>query len=168
MSTVTTDGSLNANIGGSIKSEVVELLFKIHFSHSGIGKFYAQIKLVLRDEKVEEVNFYSFVVVVFFCFLGQCGDGGGPGCSLEAPHLYCCFVDFQKAFYSVWYNGLLYKLFDNKIGGKFYNFIADMYSRSKCVIKIGNNRTDYFNYNKGERQRCILFPLLFSLYLDYI
>ena len=36
----------------------------MHFSHSGIDKFYVQIKLVLRDEKVEEVNFYSFVVVV--------------------------------------------------------------------------------------------------------
>ena len=74
----------------------------MHFSHSGIGKFYARVKLVLRDEKVKEVNFYSFVLVslllFFFCFLGQCGNGGGPGCSLEAPHLYCCFVDFQKVF----------------------------------------------------------------------
>ena len=139
----------------------------MHFSYSGIGKFYVQIKLVLRDEEVEEVNFYSFVVVVvvfFLAFLGNAVMGEGR----DVPHLCCCFVNFQKAFYSVWYNGLLYKLIDNKIGGKFYHFIADMYSRSKCVIKIGNNRTDYFNYNKGERQRCILSPLLFTLYLDYI
>ena len=98
----------------------------------------------------------------------QCGNGGGPGCLSEAPHLYCCFVDVQKPFDSVWYNCLLYKRLNNKIGGKFYHFIVDMYSRSKCEIKIGNNRTDYFNYNKGERQRCILSPLLFILYLDNI
>ena len=55
----------------------------MHFSHSGIGKFYARIKLVLRDEKVEEVNFYSFVVVVvvvvvfFFASLGNAVMGEG-------------------------------------------------------------------------------------------
>ena len=36
----------------------------MHFSLKGIGKFYVNIKLVLRDQEVEEVNFYSFVVVV--------------------------------------------------------------------------------------------------------
>ena len=39
------------------------------------------------------------------------------------------FLYFQKAFDSVWYNGLLYKLLDNKIGGKFYHFIVDTFSR---------------------------------------
>ena len=34
----------------------------MHFSVEGIGKFYVYMKLVLRDEEVEEVNFYSFVV----------------------------------------------------------------------------------------------------------
>ena len=67
------------------------------------------------------------------------------------------FLDFQKAFDSVWHNGLLYKLLDNKIAGKSYHFIADVYSRSKCPVKIGYKRTDYFNYNKGIRQGCTVF-----------
>ena len=37
------------------------------------------------------------------------------------------FLDFQKAFDSVWHNGLLYKLLDNKIAGKSYHFLADVY-----------------------------------------
>ena len=45
----------------------------MHFSLKRIGKFYVNMKLVLREEEVEEVNFYSFVVVVvvvvFFAFL---------------------------------------------------------------------------------------------------
>ena len=41
----------------------------MHFSVEGIGKFYVYMKLVLRDEEVEEVNFYSFVVVVVSFFL---------------------------------------------------------------------------------------------------
>ena len=73
------------------------------------------------------------------------------------------FLDFQKAFDSVWHNGLLYKLLDNKIAGKSYYFLADVYSRSKCPVKLGYKRTDCFNYNKGIRQGCILSPLLFNL-----
>ena len=108
MSTLTTDGSLNANTGGSIKFEVVKRLFKIHFSHSGIVKFYVQIKLVLRDEKVQEVNFYSFVLVVvvvlllllllllFFCFLGQCGNGEGRDVLRRLPIYIAVLLIFKK------------------------------------------------------------------------
>ena len=110
MSTLTTDGSLNANTGGSIKFEVVKRLFKIHFSHSGIVKFYVQIKLVLRDEKVQEVNFYSFVLVVvvvlllllllllFFCFLGQCGNGEGRDVLRRLPIYIAVLLIFKKRF----------------------------------------------------------------------
>ena len=95
---------MNVNIGGSIKSEVVELLFKIHFSHSGIGKFYAQIKLVLRDEKVEEVNFYSFVVVVvvvvvfFFASLGNAVMGEGRDVLWRLPIYIAVLLIYKKRF----------------------------------------------------------------------
>ena len=80
--------------------------------------------------------------------------------------LFCCFVDFQKAFDSIWHDGLLSKLITYKLGGHFYQLISDMYSRSKCAIKCGNRRTQFFNYNRGVRQGCILSPLLFNLYLN--
>ena len=37
--------------------------------------------------------------------------------------IYACFVDFKKALDSVWHDGLIYKLLDNKIGGRFYDLI---------------------------------------------
>ena len=40
----------------------------MYFALKGIGKFYVYVKLVLRDEEVDEVNFYSFVVVVVVSF----------------------------------------------------------------------------------------------------
>ena len=78
--------------------------------------------------------------------------------------LFCCFIHFQKAFDSIWHNGLLHKLLYNKIGGQFYRLITDMYSKTKCAIKNRNKRSSFFNYNGGVRQGCILSPLLFNLY----
>ena len=80
--------------------------------------------------------------------------------------LFCCFVDFQKAFNSIWHDGLLHKLLHKNIGGQFYHLISDMYSKTKCAVKNGNKRSSFFDYDRGVRQGCILSPLLLNLYLD--
>ena len=82
--------------------------------------------------------------------------------------IYACFVDFKKAFDSVWHQGLLYKLLKYKIGGHFYDLIKNMYSHTKCAIKISNSRTPFFQYKRGVRQGCILSPLLFNIYINEI
>ena len=80
--------------------------------------------------------------------------------------LYTCFVDFKKAFDSIWHQGLLYKLLKYNIGGSFYKIISSMYSNSICCVKDNYTRSEFFNYDKGVRQGCILSPLLFNLYLN--
>ena len=40
---------------------------------------------------------------------------------LHKQKLYACFVDFKKAFDSVWYAGLFYRLLDYGIGDNIYN-----------------------------------------------
>ena len=62
----------------------------MHFALKGIGKFYVYVKLVLRDDEVEEVNFYSFVVVVvvsFFAFLGNAVMEEGQGVLWMLPFI---------------------------------------------------------------------------------
>ena len=80
--------------------------------------------------------------------------------------IYACFIDFKKAFDSVWHEGLLIRLLQNNINGKFYELIKNLYSKSNCYIKLGSRRTRSFNYLRGVRQGCILSPLLFNLYLN--
>jgi hypothetical protein len=46
----------------------------------------------------------------------------------ENGKIYACFVDFKKAFDSVWHQGLYYKLLENQIGGHFFDLIKDMYT----------------------------------------
>ena len=73
--------------------------------------------------------------------------------------VYACFVNFRKAFDSLWHDGLLYKLLQ-------INVIKSLYSNSNCSIRIGNNQTQPFQYTRGVRQGCILSPLLFNLYVN--
>ena len=80
--------------------------------------------------------------------------------------VYACFVDFRKAFDSVWHEGLFYKLLKINIGGHFYNLIKTLYCSSTCSIRIGENKTRSFSYSRGVRQGCILSPLLFNLYIN--
>lgn len=80
--------------------------------------------------------------------------------------VYACFVDFRKAFDSVWHEGLFYKLLKINIGGHFYNLIKSLYCNSTCSIRIGENKTRSFSYSRGVRQGCILSPLLFNLYIN--
>ena len=86
----------------------------------------------------------------------------------DGGKIYACIVDFKKAFDSVWHQGLYYKLLQNKIGGRFYDLIKDMYSNTKCAIKLSENRTPFFPYKKDVRQGCILSPMLFNLYINEI
>ena len=50
--------------------------------------------------------------------------------------IYASFVDFKKAFDSVWHDGLLNKLLQINVGGCFYNLIKNIYHNSSCSLKI--------------------------------
>ena len=80
--------------------------------------------------------------------------------------IYARFVDFRKAFDSVWHDGLLYKLSKINVQGKFYSLIKSLYSKSTCSVRIRINRTRSFQYARGVRRGCILSSLLFNLYLN--
>ena len=86
--------------------------------------------------------------------------------SKPAGKLYACFVDFRKAFDSVWRNGLFYKLLSSGIGGNFFKIIKSMYSNVRYCVKTPNGLSPYFQSSCGVRQGCNLSPLLFNLYLN--
>ena len=83
--------------------------------------------------------------------------------------LCCCYIDFTKAFDSVWRYGLWQKLLKYEIKGNFFKVIY-MYSNIKsCIrnpVKEPNSYSDFFNCSVGVRQGEHLSPVLFSLFLN--
>ena len=61
--------------------------------------------------------------------------------------LYVCFVDFIKAFDSVWRSALFLKLRAKRIKGKFYNILHDMYSNTLYACKYQHFYTETFKAN---------------------
>jgi hypothetical protein len=47
---------------------------------------------------------------------------------------FCAFIDFEKAFDTVWRDGLWYKLFMCNIKDKMYNVILNLYNNIKSKI----------------------------------
>ena len=62
----------------------------------------------------------------------------------EGKRVYACFVDFSKAYDTVWRNGLLYKLIKNGLSHKFISLIKSMYKDIKMAVKLPGGLTPFF------------------------
>ena len=84
-----------------------------------------------------------------------------------SKHLYTCFVDFRKAFDTVWHIGLLYKLRNSGVSDLFYNVIKNMYENTLLSVKVNNiYLTDHFQSFVGVRQDDNLKPTLLKLIIN--
>ena len=80
--------------------------------------------------------------------------------------LFCAFIDFQKAFDSVWQVGLWSKLLKYNINGKVLSVIKSMYSNIKSCVDYNDKQSGFFTCKNGLRQGENLSPILFSLFLN--
>ena len=87
-------------------------------------------------------------------------------CLNDKKRLYCSFVDFTKAFDSVYRNALWLKLYKCGIGGKCLRIIKDMYSKVKSCVRLHGGLTDSFEIPVGLKQGEIMSPLLWALFLE--
>ena len=77
--------------------------------------------------------------------------------------LFCLFVDYSKAFDSVWRTGLWMKLLSNGINGKIFRIIFNMYQNIKSCVFHSGQQSDFFYSRCGVRQVKI-YRQSFSVY----
>ena len=82
--------------------------------------------------------------------------------------LYCCFIDFTKAFDYVVRDNLWFKLVKLGLRGRILNIVKSMYKNVKSKVKMYNMLGNEFFCSLGVRQGECLSPLLFSLFLNDI
>ena len=80
--------------------------------------------------------------------------------------IYACFVDFQKAFDTVWHDALLLKLQNTGIQGKCFQTIRDMYRNSFVCIKTTDGFSRKIPVPKGVHQGNVLSPTLFDIFIS--
>ena len=83
----------------------------------------------------------------------------------EKKKLFCLFVDYSKAFDSVWRVGLWMKLLGNGINGKLFRVIYYLYQNIKSCVMYSGKQSNSFNSYCGVGQCENLSPILFSLFL---
>ena len=81
-------------------------------------------------------------------------------------NLYVAFIDYAKAFDTIWRDGLWFKLVKEGISGKFLNIVKNMYQKSKSCVLVNGEKSQFFSSFAGVRQGEILSPLLFAFYIN--
>ena len=82
--------------------------------------------------------------------------------------LYCCFVDFRKAFDSIPRHCLWQVLKSKGITGDILSCLKSAYDKDEACVLTGGGLTDSFRCTMGVKQGCPASPLLFGLYIDNI
>ena len=82
--------------------------------------------------------------------------------------VYACFVDFQKAYDTIWRNGLFYKLMKYGFSQKIIFLLKSMYDRVVSAVKVKSGLTATFTPLVGVQQGCNLSPTLLIIILTYL
>lgn len=83
--------------------------------------------------------------------------------------MYLCFIDYSKAFDLVKWQKLWQILKEMGVPDHLILLIRQLYQHNYGLIRINDDVTsNRFQAMKGVRQGCVLSPLLFNIYTEYI
>jgi hypothetical protein len=81
-------------------------------------------------------------------------------------NVFTAFIDLRKCFDFIDREMLLYKLLLNRVDGKMYKSIKNIYASSSSCVRINGKLTEWFECNNGLKQGCNLSPTLFSVFAN--
>ena len=86
--------------------------------------------------------------------------------TFKAGKLYCCFVDFRKAFDTVPRAVLWQVLEELGVTGRILDVIKSLYALDSAAVRSSQGISAIFRCLMGVKQGCPLSPTLFGLYVD--
>jgi len=78
------------------------------------------------------------------------------------------FIDFKKAFDSVYRPALWTILKHYCMPDRYLHIFKALYNKSSCCVKMNAGVTDFFDVVSGVRQGCILSPFLFIMVIVFV
>lgn len=78
------------------------------------------------------------------------------------------FLDIEKAYDTMWREGLLIKLNKMGIEGKMYNYILNFLSQRTLRVRVGEVLSNEFSVEGGIPQGSVISPILFNLMINDI
>ena len=84
----------------------------------------------------------------------------------EGKKTYAFFLDVQKAYDTVWRNGLWVKLWELGVRGKMWRVIKEMYRVSRSAVLLDGECSEAFDVQQGVAQGWSLSPILFSVFIN--
>jgi len=76
------------------------------------------------------------------------------------------YLDVQKAFDTVWHNGLFHKLFTYGVRDHSWRILRKWYESSACAVLWEGEQSQTFCIKQGVKQGAILSPLLCRLFVN--
>ena len=86
----------------------------------------------------------------------------------EDKPTYAFFLDVQKAYDTVWRDGLWLKLWDMGVKGKMWHVVKGMllYEVSRSAVLLDGEKSNVFSVEQGVTQGCSRSPILFSVFIN--
>ena len=82
--------------------------------------------------------------------------------------LFACFVDLEKAYDRVPRDKLWKVLQEYGVDGQLLRAIKSFYCRPEVCVRVNGKQSKPFHVGVGLRQGCVLSPLLFIVYMNWI
>jgi hypothetical protein len=79
---------------------------------------------------------------------------------------FACFVDVQKAYDTVWQEGLWKRLSDLGVKGKVWRLLREWYGDTRSVVLVEGVETREFALRQGVKQGAVLSPVLYAVFVD--
>ena len=79
---------------------------------------------------------------------------------------YVCYIDFRKAFDSIWRKGLWNVMRHLGYPKKIVKILENAYKNTFSAVRVDGDISDWFETIVGVLQGCVLSPLLFNIFLE--